>query len=47
LSVENTADFDAPFQKVADRWVSEVSSIGIDGAELLERARAAVAAHSK
>jgi hypothetical protein len=47
LSAENTAAFDGPFRQVANRWVSEVNSIGIDGAELLKRAREAVTKYSK
>lgn len=46
LSPEASAAFAAPFEAVAQRWISEVSAAGIDGAALLERARAAVARHT-
>jgi TRAP-type C4-dicarboxylate transport system substrate-binding protein len=46
LSAEATAAFDAPFEAVAQRWVEETAANGIDGAALLEKARAAVASHS-
>lgn len=47
LSAEATAEFDAPFETVAQRWVEEANGLGIDGAGLLEKARAAVAGHSE
>ena len=43
LSAEATAAFDAPFDAVAERWVADVSGAGVDGAALLEAAKAAVA----
>lgn len=47
LSADITAEFDAPFETVAQRWVGEATDLGIDAEALLERARAAVASHSK
>ena len=47
LSAEATAEFEAPFEAVAERWVEEVSGNGIDAASLLEKARAAVASHAE
>jgi len=47
LSAEASAEFQQPFETVAQRWVEEASATGIDGAALLEKARAAVAAHSE
>lgn len=47
LSAEASAAFDAPFQAVADRWLAEAESKGIDGEALIEKARAAVAEHSE
>ncbi len=47
LSAEATAEFDAPFAAVAERWVEEANGMGFDGAALLEKAQAAVAAHSE
>lgn len=46
LSAEATAAFDAPFEAVAQRWVSEATEAGIDGAGLLAAAQAAVASHT-
>ena len=46
LSAEASAAFDAPFAAVADRWVAEVTEAGIDGAALLEAAKAAVAGNT-
>jgi len=43
LSEEETAAFDAALAPVVDRWVDEVSGKGIDGAGLVEKARAAIA----
>ena len=42
LDAEATAAFDAPFEAVAQRWVAEVTGVGIDGADLLTRATEAV-----
>lgn len=47
LSAEASAEFEAPFAAVGQRWVEEASGLGIDGAALLEEAQAAVAAHSE
>lgn len=47
LSPEASAEFDAAFESVAQRWVAEVTELGHDGAGLLEKARAAVAKHSE
>jgi len=47
LSAEATAEFESPFETVAQRWVEEVKAIGVDGEALLEKAEAAVAAHSE
>lgn len=47
LSPEASAEFDAVFEQVAQRWVGEMTEIGHDGAALLEKARAAVAKHSE
>lgn len=47
LSAEASAEFQGPFAAVAQRWVKEVNQVGIDGAALLEKAQAAVAAHSE
>lgn len=44
LSAEQTAAFEAAMAPVVDRWVGEVAGSGIDGAALVERARAATAA---
>ena len=46
LSPEATAEFDAPFASVADRWIAEVDGIDIDGAALLDAAKAAIATHT-
>lgn len=45
LSLEKSAAFKPVFDAVADRWVSEVSEKGIDGASLLETAKQAVQRH--
>jgi len=47
LSPEASAAFDAPFEAVAQRWVSEVDALGVDGAGLLGDARDAVASHAE
>ncbi len=46
LSEEETAAFNAAVAPVVDRWIEEVSGSGIDGAGLVERARAAIAANA-
>ncbi|AVW90294.1 TRAP transporter substrate-binding protein [Celeribacter baekdonensis] len=43
FSAEEGAKFDAANDTVVDRWIEEVSSKGIDGAALVDAARAAVA----
>ncbi len=47
LSEEASAEFDASFENVAQRWVLEVTDAGIDGTALLAKARAAVTENSK
>lgn len=42
-SPEETADFRAALEPVVDRWVAEVSGQGVDGAALVDRARALIA----
>lgn len=44
LTPEETAAFDAAMAPVVDRWVTEVTGAGIDGAGLVAKARAATAA---
>ncbi|MBY6090909.1 TRAP transporter substrate-binding protein [Maritimibacter alkaliphilus] len=44
LSEEEGAKFDAVSEKVVQQWVDDVASKGIDGAALVEGARAAIAA---
>jgi TRAP-type C4-dicarboxylate transport system substrate-binding protein len=46
LSPEETAEFEAAVAPVVDRWVADMDTQGIDGAGLVERARAAIAEHS-
>lgn len=43
LTEEETAAFNTALAPVVDRWVEEVSSKGIDGGALVEKAKAAVA----
>lgn len=47
LSADATAEFDAPFAATVQRWVDETTGNGIDGAGLLEKARAAISANSQ
>ena len=47
LTAEQKATFDAPAATVVDRWIEEASSNGIDGAKLVEDAKAAVLSHTK
>lgn len=47
LSPESQVEFDARGQQVVDRWIAEMGSNGIDGAALVEAARAAIAAHAE
>jgi TRAP-type C4-dicarboxylate transport system substrate-binding protein len=46
LTEEETSAFEAALAPVVDRWVADVTAQGIDGAGLVERARAAIAAHA-
>ncbi|MBT9385089.1 TRAP transporter substrate-binding protein [Pseudooceanicola sp. CBS1P-1] len=46
LTEEETAAFEEAMQPVVDRWVDEVKGKGIDGAGLVEKARAATKAHA-
>lgn len=46
LSEEETAAFTEAMAPVVDRWIKDVSSKGVDGAALVEAARAAIAKHS-
>lgn len=45
LTPEQTEAFRAKLEPVVERWVAEVSAQGIDGAALVEAARAAIARH--
>ncbi|MGC9419913.1 MAG: TRAP transporter substrate-binding protein [Rhodovulum sp.] len=45
LSPEETEAFRAATQPVIDRWIAEMDSKGIDGAALVEKARALIAKH--
>jgi TRAP-type C4-dicarboxylate transport system substrate-binding protein len=47
LTEEQMAPFREAADPVAERWVKEVSGLGIDGAGLLEAARTAVAKYSQ
>lgn len=47
LSKDETAAFQAKLEPVVARWVKEVSGQSIDGAALVDAARAAIAKHSK
>jgi TRAP-type C4-dicarboxylate transport system substrate-binding protein len=47
LTEEETAAFREKLEPVVQRWVKEVEGQGIDGAKLVEAARAAIAKHSK
>ena len=46
LSEAATAEFETALAPVADRWIADMEAAGIDGAALVERARAGIAAHS-
>lgn len=46
LTEEETEAFREALAPVTDRWVEEVSAKGIDGAALVEKAKAAVTSHS-
>lgn len=46
LSPEATAKLEKMTASVVDRWIKEVADKGIDGAKLVEEARAAIKAHS-
>lgn len=43
LSAEENARFDEASRRVVDRWISEMNEAGLDGAGLVEKARAAIA----
>lgn len=45
LSDEETTAFATALEPVVDRWIADVGAQGIDGATLVEGARAAIAAH--
>ena len=47
LTNGQTADFEAAVASVVDRWIAEVSAKGIDGATLVNQARAAIARHAQ
>jgi TRAP-type C4-dicarboxylate transport system substrate-binding protein len=47
LTPEAQAEFDAKAQEVEARWIAEADARGLDGAALVEAAKAAVAKHSK
>lgn len=47
LTPEQTEAFREKLEPVVDRWIEEVSAQGIDGAALVEAARAAVTEHSR
>lgn len=44
LNADEAAKFDAAAATVVDRWIAEMAGKGIDGAALVEQARAAIAA---
>jgi len=46
LTEEETAAFDAKLEPIVQRWIDEVTATGIDGAGLVEKARAGIAKHS-
>jgi len=46
LTEDETAAFQAALEPVVDRWIEEVSGMGIDGAALVEQARAGIAANA-
>lgn len=46
LTEDETAAFQTALEPVVDRWIEEVSGMGIDGAALVEQARAAIAANA-
>ncbi len=45
LSTTETAKLKQVLEPVVDRWIEEVSGRGIDGADMVKRARAAIAKH--
>lgn len=47
LTPQQKATFDGPAETVANRWIEEANSNGIDGAKLVKDAKAAVLAHTK
>ena len=46
LTEEETAAFRDALEPVVQRWIDEVSANGIDGAALVEKARALIASNS-
>lgn len=46
LTPEETAAFNSALEPVVGRWIEEVSGKGIDGAALVEKARAAIASNA-
>jgi len=46
LDAATMAEFDARGETVVARWITEMQNTGIDGARLVEEARAAIARHS-
>ena len=47
LDQTQTAEFESALEPVIDRWIMEVRSKGIDGKDLVQKARALVQKHSK
>lgn len=47
LGAEETDRFKALLEPVAERWIADIAAEGVDGAVLVERARARIAAHSQ
>lgn len=47
IDAATKAKFDELSKSVEDRWVAEMKKQGIDGAALVEAAKAAVAKHSQ
>lgn len=47
LSQDAKAEMDTLSKQVVDRWIKEVGTKGLNGAEIVEKARAAIASHSK
>ena len=47
LSEEETALFQEALEPVVDRWIEEVATMGIDGNELVNKARELISAHGQ